>query len=249
MASSSDRPGRAPGGVVATEPRRHLVQRQPGDDLALTWATPLLDAGRSDGAPVEQERARAIFEDLVRANPTVLHHRNYLTIALINVGDVLRDLGRLAEARDSYARAVALNDVPGQPRSTGLFFQSLLMFSLERLALANGLAGDRAGATADARRAVTLFEGLASRSNDEWLHTACAGRRSGPGRPGQDGRAGRGGRPCPMAALRRAVAMGYRDSREFRREPTPLDLLRGREDFRLLMMDLESPADAFAGGR
>lgn len=51
-----------------------------------------------------------------------------------------------------------------------------------------------------------------------------------------------------MAALQRAVAMGYRDSAEFRREPA-LDPLRGRDDFRLLMMDVDFPTDPFAGGR
>ena len=51
-----------------------------------------------------------------------------------------------------------------------------------------------------------------------------------------------------MAALRRAVAMGYRDVAEFRREPA-LDALRGRDDFRLLMMDVDFPTDPLAGGR
>ena len=51
-----------------------------------------------------------------------------------------------------------------------------------------------------------------------------------------------------MAGLRRAVAMGYRESDEYGREPA-LDPLRGRDDFRLLMMDLAFPADPFAAAR
>jgi hypothetical protein len=47
-----------------------------------------------------------------------------------------------------------------------------------------------------------------------------------------------------MADLRRA-AMGWRDLARCRYEPA-LASLRGRDDFRLLLLDLAFPADAFA---
>ena len=50
-----------------------------------------------------------------------------------------------------------------------------------------------------------------------------------------------------MADLRRAVDTGYRDAAEFRREPA-LDPLRGRDDFRLIMMDVAFPEQPFAAG-
>jgi hypothetical protein len=51
-----------------------------------------------------------------------------------------------------------------------------------------------------------------------------------------------------MERLGRAAAMGYRDPDKYRTE-TALGTLRGRDDFRLFMMDLLMPADPFAHGR
>ena len=51
-----------------------------------------------------------------------------------------------------------------------------------------------------------------------------------------------------MARLHRAVAKGYRDPDAYRNEDA-LDPLHGRDDFRLLMMDLAMPADPFAAVR
>ena len=51
-----------------------------------------------------------------------------------------------------------------------------------------------------------------------------------------------------MALLHKAVAMGYRNADTFRTE-SALDHLRGRPDFRLLLMDLAIPADPFAAPR
>lgn len=93
-----------------------------------------------------------------------------------------------------------------------------------------------------------LFERLPSRSNDEWLRTACAhaalsalAGREGSGVPAEEAsiQADRA-----MAALRKAVALGYRDFAEYRREPA-LDPLRGRADFQLLMLDVAFPANPF----
>jgi hypothetical protein len=50
-----------------------------------------------------------------------------------------------------------------------------------------------------------------------------------------------------MAALRRAVEMGYGNPDGYRTE-SALDPLRHRPDFRALMMDLEFPAEPFARG-
>ena len=51
-----------------------------------------------------------------------------------------------------------------------------------------------------------------------------------------------------MNDLRRAFAMGYRSPAVYGYEPA-LGPLRGRGDFRLLMMDLAMPADPFAAAR
>jgi eukaryotic-like serine/threonine-protein kinase len=48
-----------------------------------------------------------------------------------------------------------------------------------------------------------------------------------------------------MAALRRAVARGYRSPHALRTDPS-LDPLRSRPDFELLLLDLEFPDDPFS---
>ena len=51
-----------------------------------------------------------------------------------------------------------------------------------------------------------------------------------------------------MSLLHKAVAMGHRDLASFRTEAA-LDPFRDRPDFRLLMMDLVFPAEAFGRGK
>jgi hypothetical protein len=51
-----------------------------------------------------------------------------------------------------------------------------------------------------------------------------------------------------MSLLRRAVGMGYRDAETYRTDPA-LEGIRDREDFRLLLMDVDFPKDPFARGR
>ena len=48
-----------------------------------------------------------------------------------------------------------------------------------------------------------------------------------------------------MALLRKAIEMGYRAVNAYRTEDA-LDPLRSRDDFPLLMRDLEFPSDPFA---
>jgi hypothetical protein len=162
---------------------------------------------------------------------------------------MLRRLGRPAEARDGCDQAIAIREalvreVPKVPE-----YRSRLAYSYRRRGLARGDLGDPAGAAADARRAVALGEGLPSRTGQGWFQTACA-------RAALAGLAGRSGSgvsaaeavteaDATMALLRRAVAMGDRSPDEFRTEAA-LDPLRSRDDFSLLMRDLEFPSDPLA---
>ena len=51
-----------------------------------------------------------------------------------------------------------------------------------------------------------------------------------------------------IAALSRASGMGYRNAHAWQTD-SALDPLRSRDDFRLLMMDVDFPAEAFAATR
>ena len=121
--------------------------------------------------------------------------------------------------------------------------------SLRRRGLARRDLGDAAGAAADARQALGLYDGLPSRSGWEWYETACCHAAlaglAGRGGPGLSAAEAPVEAEAAMGLLHKAVAMGYRDIASFRTEAA-LDPLRDRADFRLLMMDLVFPAEAFA---
>jgi hypothetical protein len=112
-----------------------------------------------------------------------------------------------------------------------------------------GVARDRAGAAADLRRATGLFAAEPSPTGEFRYIFGCA-------RAALAGLAGRAvsgvsaaeavtEADAAMALLRKAVEMGYHNPDAYRTEDA-LDPLRGRDDFRLLMMDLAFPAEAFA---
>ncbi len=105
--------------------------------------------------------------------------------------------------------------------------------------------GDPAGAAADARRALRLFEGLPSRSGEQWFETACC-RAALAGLAGSEGSGvsaaeAKDEADQAMALLRKTVDMGYRSSGAFRTE-SALDPLRNREDFKKLVEELEKPS-------
>jgi eukaryotic-like serine/threonine-protein kinase len=121
--------------------------------------------------------------------------------------------------------------------------------TLRRRGLVRAALGDPVGAAEDARQALELLDGRASRSGEEWYETACchAVQVGAPGAPGSElsARSGPAEADRAMEQLRRAVGMGHRNLGSFRTEAA-LGPLRDRPDFRLLMMDLAIPADPFA---
>jgi hypothetical protein len=116
--------------------------------------------------------------------------------------------------------------------------------------MARRALGDAAGAAADLREALAFFEALPSRGNERWFLSGCAHAALA----GLAGRAGsrvsaaeaNSAAETAVAELQNAVAEGYRNPDAYRTEDA-LDPLRGREDFRLLMLDLAMPAEPFAG--
>ena len=168
-----------------------------------------------------------------------------------NLADLVRARGGFTEARDGYDRAIALRQrlVEEDPKTP--IYRSNLASSLRRRGLARAGLGGMAGAAADARRALGLCDGLPSRSSWDWYETACCHAAlaglAGRGSPGLSAAEAAVEAEAAMGLLHKAVAMGARDLALFRSEAA-LDPLRDRADFRLLMMDLAFPAEAFARG-
>jgi tetratricopeptide (TPR) repeat protein len=158
------------------------------------------------------------------------------------IGALQRKQGRLHEAEGSFAAAVksleAIVIVTSGADADLIDLASALaalaetQLALDRRAEATGslqAARTRLAAVRTARA-----ESLVAQARVELLSSRL-GEQSG-------GAAAQGG---AMELLHRAVAMGY-DAIDLLRTDPALDPLRGREDFRLLLMDLAMPADPFA---
>ncbi len=194
-------------------------------------------------------QALAIRQKLADTDPKNPAYRNDVASCHSNTADVLRRLGRNAEAREGYERAIAIRERLVQDHPEVTMYRSGLASSVRRRGLARLNSGDLAGAAADTRRALEFWDGLPSRSGEEWFETAC-------GHAALAALAGREGSRVPadqrdaeadkaMALLTKSVGMGYRDANNFRTE-SALDSLRDRPDFRLLMLDLAMPVDPLA---
>jgi eukaryotic-like serine/threonine-protein kinase len=161
-------------------------------------------------------------------------------------------LGRSGEARDRHTRAVALAEALASASPKVPSYRGRQADSLRRLGWLKLDTGETPGADADARRAVTLFEGLPSRDGREWFALACAratlAAAAGRGRARTSTLLAPGLADQAMTDLRQAAAAGWRNPAAYRYEPA-LGLLRDREDFKLLMMDLAMPAEPFATAR
>jgi hypothetical protein len=202
-------------------------------------------------AEAENRAALAIWQKMADDHPNTPQSRDGMASGLSGLSDLLRRLGRTAEARDAAERAVALREAlealvrvdsrsPSDPRG--------LASSLCSRAMARLVLGDPASAAADARRALALYDALPWRSGEEWFETArCQAVLAGlAAQAGSGMSAAQAAREADaaMTLLRKAVGMGYRNAGIFRTEAA-LDLLRDRDDFRLLMMDPAFPTDPF----
>jgi len=93
---------------------------------------------------------------------------------------------------------------------------------------------------------------MPSQTDVDWFEFGCA-RAALAGLAGRDGSGvsateGAAEADAAMAPLRKAVAMGYRSPDAYRTEDA-LDPLRGRDDFKLLMLELAMPAEPFGAAR
>mgnify|MGYP000869570661 CR=1 FL=1 len=231
----SDRPG-----IAVYRGRLAMVHRLVGN---VYWKSE-----RFAEAESQYDAAMRHSEELVASSENAQSFRNSMAMDLTNSGDIIRAVGRVAEARDRYGRAIAIRErlVAENPESA--LFRSHLAWSLRRRGLARLELGDPAGAEADARKALALWDGLPTRSAEEWFETACA-HATLVGLAGRDGSgvspdAGPAEADSAIESLTKAFEMGRRDRHSIRVEHA-LDPLRGLPQFQSLMMDLAMPTDSF----
>jgi serine/threonine-protein kinase len=239
--------------------RQQLVDGNPGFTvLQAELAMSLLSMGwlgmqtrRAGEAAGFFAREEAIWTALADANRTVPDYRNSLANCQTNMAAVLLRLGRPAEARPRCERAAALREALIREHTDLPRYRAELGETLLRSGQARRAEGDLTGAATDWRRAIELYRTtpVPVRENT-FLQAGCHAMLSTlAGRPGT-GASAADGRPYAeraMALLKDAVAAGYRNPAYYRTE-TALDPLRDRDDFRLLLLDLDFPAEPFARG-
>jgi tetratricopeptide (TPR) repeat protein len=205
--------------------------------------------GRFADSEGEQRASLAGWQEAAEIDPGNTYLRDMVATGHNNLADSVRALGRTAEAREGYERAIAIRERLIEEEPENPMYRSHLAWSQRRRGLTRAKLGDAAGAAADARRALALWDALPTRSPEEWFETACA-HAALAGLAGRDGSGIAADAVAPEAdaairSLRTAVEMGYRDVLNLRDERA-LDPLRDRSEYRLLMMDLAIPTDPFA---
>jgi serine/threonine-protein kinase len=205
-------------------------------------------AGRAAEAATAFGQEQAIYQRILADGSASAANRDGLAYCESNLAAALTAAGRLSEARACCDRAIALREdlIKERPKKGDLaegLAEALLRSGAVRLA-----AGDPPGAAADRHRATTLYAIHPPSGERAIIQACCQGSLAG-----LSGVAGAGVTATEaqlqadqaIAILRKEVAAGYRDADLLRVEPG-LASIRSRKEFRMMMMDLDFPAEPFA---
>ena len=212
----------------------------------------LFGMGHMDRALEEYEAARMVFQKLIDGNPPHYVHRTRSELAnvLINMVEIQRRRGRLAEARELCDRAIAIRATVIKEFPEIVSYRSRMGECWLRSGQVRLAAGDIAGATADWRRGILAYGDLRRRSGETAMFEAgCHAMLSSVAGVSGSGLAASEGPSKAeeaMAILRQIVGAGYH-ARELSNDSC-LEPIRTRSDFRLLMLDASFPPQPFARG-
>jgi tetratricopeptide (TPR) repeat protein len=220
---------------------------------SLSGLAELLDHQGDKAGALERERqAVAIAEAIARGNPQVPRFRSDWSLYLDDLGNIQRDLGRLDEAGRCYGESLRiLNELEGAAPDWPALRRRRIQ-TLAHLGTLERVAGRSKGALRTLREALAIIDSIAEPDGGLLYDRACAESQlfalaelsSGDLLP-SDRVDCLAAADRAMAALRRAVAMGFRDTARLRGE-TDLEPIRHRPDFQALLGELTFPADPFA---
>jgi serine/threonine protein kinase len=185
------------------------------------------DSGQSEAALGWYRKAIATLEPVAAKEPRLADARDFLRNSHWGRAMAFDALGRPAEATRDWERALDLDD-----GSCGAMFR-LRIFRNKK---------DATGCLA----ATAEYEAL-KRTDPEWLYDVACNRaicaaviREDPKTPGPEApRLAREQADLAMAWLHKAVAAGCKDAEQMKQDKN-LDALRGREDFKKLLAELEA---------
>ena len=207
-------------------------------------------SGKMSEALQHYEAAKSLFQELMNKFPSekVPRTRSELANTLVNIAEVQRRQGRLAEARANCDAAIAMREAVIKDFPEVLSYRVGMGECLMRLGQVKLGTGDIAGAASDWRRAIALHAGLPRSGGETAMieagYHALLSSLAGMTDSGVSADDGRAEQEKAMTLLRRAVGEGYR-APELRQESC-LEPLRNRSDFQLLMMDVVFPASPFS---
>jgi serine/threonine protein kinase len=184
-----------------------------------------------------------LCEPLAREHPEVVQYQTDVARSLGTLGDALRKDGKTDEAAAAYQKAISIreevfHDSPDDPENR---------YELAELHLLSGIAEQDRGRASDAVRDYRLAAELCDRDaaptpnlyyQQARVHArlGAIADKNGSGLTVAEGRAEIGN---AVEALRRAVKAGYH-SADRMRENEDLAPLRGRDDFRELLRQVET---------
>jgi len=187
---------------------------------AINFGALLRDRGQAEASLEWYTKAITLLEPVLRREPRLVTERKYLRDAHWGRAEAQDTLGRSSDAVKDWDRALELGPAPEQQQ-----------VARRKRALALARAGDHAKVLAAAKDldGGTLYD-IAS-------ITALAALHVGNDAKLQDEHAARA-----IELLRRAVAAGYTDVAQLKRDKN-LDALRNRDDWPKLVAGLEARAD------
>ena len=202
--------------------------------------------GRYDEAASAFERATELYAESCRRDPTDIFLRGGKMANTLYLSGVLTRLDRHADAIAAHeeAMSIAAELFPGGDWSHG----SQDGFQVTQLAMAYSLR--ELGRVNEAERAVAGVRGSVGNRPQPLFELARFDARSAArlALAGGDSNAVQVLEDQAMDELRRAITGGFSESLTLRQDRC-FDRLLGRDDFRLLLLDLAFPKDPFARGR
>jgi serine/threonine-protein kinase len=208
------------------------------------------ESGDFDGALKTLGQALVIWQKLAETCPADTRLKGDLARTCQAIGALQDQKGETTQALVSLecAREILEKLVDANPNVTA--YQGFLATNHSFVGSALLRAGCPASAVIEFRKAIAIMERLSELQpdGDSLYSLACfrsllagAGTQSGSGlTPGEVSRLGKEA----VATLRRAVAAGLQNV-AFMRRDSDLDALRQREDFQLLLLDLDFPDEPF----
>ncbi len=209
----------------------------------------LFATGRAEEVEVAYRNAETPLVELAPAVDPGDTARSVLANCQTNMADVFRRSGKLNNALAACERALAIREPLAEAHPEVTFYRAHLGETYLRLGQVRSDMRNSAGAVAAWKLACENFDANRFQSGELVFCRACchACLAGLAGRPGSGVSTADGPDQAEkaLAALRQAVALGYRNSHAFRTE-SALDPVRNRSDFRALILDLVFPVEPFA---